>query len=447
MTNSVPPAFDRALVAGVARGTVDAFDYIDALPGLIPHPVPSRIPRGAPILMRGWAVRGRPDVALRGLTAVVDNAREHPLPAVIARPDLAAAFGADAARGAGYRFVIPTDELQPGAHGVRVYANFDDGLWYEVAHQPFTIYEPVVTSPGADHAARLVVESVIAHRADNTVRWMDRAVPVGDTARIVGWALDTRTGRAPGFVRATARDGRSWSAPCAIVRQDAADAFDLPSAAIGFTIIVPAIELGRGLHTLEVTAYDEHGGRLLGGEPVRIDIGACERAFPEYAVEDSSAAAHAAVRASAGAPQPKPEDEAEDHGAGRVWTSLDGETACAVPNNALLYVDGWALAPGEALGAERVYLEFSSPGSGAPPQRWPAVAGFATAAPSPTLPRAPVPGAAFAAVVDTRQWGRGTYRMALLAFGDGGMSYVRRTLGIVTLTATMLAPGESRPLA
>jgi hypothetical protein len=446
MTNSVPPAFDRALVAGVARGTVDAFDYIDALPGLVPHPVPSRIPRGAPILMRGWAVRGRPGVALRGLTAVVDNAREHPLSAVIPRPDLAAAYGSEAARGAGYRFVIPTEELQPGAHGVRIYANFDDGLWYEVAHQPFTIFEPVVTSPAATHAARLVVESVIAHRADNTVRWMDRAVPVGDTARIVGWALDTRTGRAPGFVRASAPDGRSWSAPCAIVRQDARDAFDLPSTAIGFTIIVPAIELGLGLHTLEVTAYDEHGGQLRGGEPVTIDVGARERAFPEYALQDTWSAARAAVRASAGAPHAKPEDEAEDHGEGRVWASLDGETACSVPHNALLYVDGWALAPGETAGAERVYLEFSTPGSDAPPQRWPAVAGSATAAHSQTLPRAPLTGAAFAAVVDTRLWARGVYRVALLAFAEGAMTYARRPLGVFTLDTTLLAPGESRPL-
>jgi hypothetical protein len=401
MTNSVcAHDFDPRTVAGVVRGAIDAFDYVDAHPGLVAHPRPARVPRGAPVAVAGWVRTPSPAGSVAtGVIVVVDGSRAY-----------------DArVRGGRFDAVVLTAELTAGAHEVRAYA-LDGERAHEAAYHPFTVYELAPDALAPDPGAiRLGLEPVAALTAEGALLSTGTPVRGNDFVLLSGWALDGRAGRAPVGVTAVDAAGRRWSAPCDVARPDIRTAHGAEADRIGFEITIPAAALGRGRHALRVAAYGAAGVFASGATDVVVDVAGTVARFPSFArLRREPAAVTARVPRG------------------------------AVERGELLVLDGWALDP-DGGGAGEVFLELRKDGVSVPVHRLSATAGYRRDEPPTELPAPPVADGWFDCPLDTAVLRDRAYDLVAVVVAAGRTSCARRALGTLRIEpASAHAQGQPR---
>lgn len=415
-THSAP----ASAVRGDTRGGLDSFDYIDGLPGLIDHVRPTVVPRGAPVAVIGWAV-DPDDRPVSVVNLIVDGVRVYGAQSGIARGDVAEREEVD--EFVGFRAVVPTDDLAPGAHEVRAYAAVG-GAWFEAARIDFFIYDPTATAgPPANRPIRIVIDRVGPLGNERSQR--GDAVPSGATLQISGWGYDALAGRGAALVTATAGD-RVWAAPCIVERPDVASMLGVSARALGFELLIPTASLERGAHRIDIVGYDAAGGRFANSHEIRVRVAGEIRRFPLVARE-RAVAAHAAAAYHLHGDEPG------------AWRHLPPTVGVLeVKRTAKLCIAGWALtADGEA--AASVFVEIAHAGVPVPPTRVAAIAGFtatATQRPAVTAPRADC---AFTVEIDTAQLRERDYAVDLLVVEPDRRSVARLALG----TLRILAPRRS----
>src|SRR3984893_4867980 len=162
MKNSVsPPAFDPHNVVATARGDIDVFDWVDGLCGLLAHVGRPRVPKGAPLVVSGWAVDPSSDEPPAAVAIVIDDGPPSPAESGLDRSDLRAELGPGTPQDIGFRAVVPIEHLAPGGHAVHVYVLGADGAWYDAAERSFWVYASV--KPGLEIRAgstRVSIEHV-----------------------------------------------------------------------------------------------------------------------------------------------------------------------------------------------------------------------------------------------------------------------------------------------
>lgn len=422
MRNSVsPPPFDPHAVAGNTDGELDAFDYVDALPGLIPHPRPQRVPLGAPLVVAGWAVDPHEPRPAQAVCVVLDGARPHDAQTGLSRRDVAVDRPATPER-VGFRAVVPTGDLQAGGHEVRAFALGADGAWYEAGYRPFWLTAaPLPELPQTPRRLRLGIEQVIDLAADGTLVGFDVPVACGRFALMTGWAIDPTTRRGVAGVAAFDAEGRPWSAPCDVARPDLRGALDALDDRLGFEIVVPADALGRGRHRLRVRGLDAEGRLFEGGLDVTVDVAGAPRGFPAYPRVRRAPAAGAAELVVL-------DDEGEPGPPAAVTTSF----AATLVRGTVVLLEGWALEAGGA-GASSLFAELAAPELEVPPHRFPALAGFRRDRPSPAVPAPPVADGWFSVRIDTAHLPPRRYALALAVIEPDRRSYARRELGWLTV--------------
>lgn len=404
--------FDLHAVAGMTEGGIDTLDYVDALPGLVRHHHPTIVPRGAPILINGWAVEAGSARGSREVVVVLDRSRPHAAQTGIARGDVMEKYGTE--EFVGFRAIVETGDLLPGGHHVLVYARAADGRWYEAAQAAFVLYEPAqpesTRRPGA---VRIKVDTIAD--LDGGMQTGQAAIPEGRSILVSGWAITLETRAAPGGVVIRDERGRRWSAPCAIARADAAAALGAANAQLGFELTLPGV-FERGRHAFTLCGYDA-GGHPCGDDvPLTIDVCGAVRRFPLLARIRPGTPDVAAVLCD------------EDDEADCRREVLREDRTVEIVHGAEFEVEGWALGANGAAASE-VFFEISVPGVDVPPFRYDALTGFRRDDDRPDdLPPPPCDDAWFTARFKTRQLQPRTYELSVSVVEPGRRSLARKTL-------------------
>jgi hypothetical protein len=423
MPNSVSPSvLDPHARAGVTTGAFDGFDYVDGVPGLVPHLRPQRVPRGAPVAVAGWAAidadGGRPAAAV---AIVLDGARAFAAQTGISRRDISSARPGIAEK-VGYRATVATGDLTPGGHEIRAFALGSEGAWYEVGYLPFWVAAvPLFELTAIQRRLQVVVDQIIDLAADGTPFGVDRAVACGRFALLSGWGIEAATRRGvAGVVAVDSRGGR-WSAPCDVVRPDLKLAFGTTDDRFGFEIVVPADALGRGRHVLTLSGFDAAGRTFACAGEVTVDVAGPARRFPAFPrVRKGEAPGAVGVTPTAA------------DGTVARTAIAERDYAGSFARGTVLQFDGWALDR-EGRGAGTVFVELKPAASDVPPHRFAALAGFRLDDPPGTLAPPPQDDAWFSARVDTAHLPPREYALALAVFDADRRSYTRRELGRVTV--------------
>jgi hypothetical protein len=422
MKNSVSaPPFAPHAVAGLTAGAIDAFDYVDALPDLVPHPRPMRVPLGAPLVVGGWAADPGSAEPPLAVSVVLDGARPHPAESGLSRGDIAA-LHPNTPELVGFRAVVPTAGLQPGGHEVRAYALAADGAWYEAAYRPFWLAAtPLLELAPTPRRVRIGIEQIIDLAPDGALLGFDAPVACGRFALLTGWAIDPATRNGVAGVIAFDPQGRPWSAPCDIVRPDLRGALDAVGDRLGFEMAIPTDALGRGRHRLRLTGYDAEGRLFDGRFEATLDVAGPPRPFPAFPRLHRTEAPAAAVLVVLG-----------DDGTRGPPSQARGRFAATLERGVTALVEGWALDVRGA-GAGTVFVELAPPEGGVPPHRFASLAGYRRDEPAPRVPKPPVGDAWFSARIDTTHLPRRAYELALAVVDEDRRAYARRVLGTLTV--------------
>jgi hypothetical protein len=357
---TVSPGFDAAAVAGTTDGAIDAFDYVDGVAGLVPHPRPSTVPRGAPLLLSGWAFDPHARTAARDVFLVLDGVQQLAVTVRYERADVAAAAPGERA---GYRALV-ADDLPPGGHELRAYARDAAGRCYEAGYRPFWIYEPAQLG-GTETARgeiRMRVEQIV--EAGGPSAFMSSgAIGCGEPALVVGWAVDAAHSTGPAGVAVVDASGRVWSGAVRTPRPDLQAVLKTRDDRLGFEIVVPTDVLGRGLHALRVTPYDGAGRPYAATCTAELNIGGPLRRFPFTSRDDTGVPRAAAMLG-------RRDDENDD----APERALTAARPVAVERGTTISIEGWAIAP-DGSAADDVFVEIAHEGGG-PPHRHVALAGY-----------------------------------------------------------------------
>ena len=243
-------------------------------------------------------------------------------------------------------------------------------------------------------------------------------VPLGQFALICGWASDRNTKRAPAGVCALDDRGGRWTAPCDVARPDARAALGAAVDRFGFEIPVPTDGLGRGVHTVEVWAFDDGGRRI--GRPTKatFEVGMPMRLFPAFAdLLEAPASAQAFVRV-------------RGPGADDALTELRPDRTVVVARGGVLKLEGWASLPGGVPGAQ-IVLEMHPLDVAVPPSRYHPVAGYRREKPPREFEPPPCDDAWFSYRLGTALLSPHAYRLTLAVVADGDYRFARADLGTV----------------
>jgi hypothetical protein len=427
MKNS--PAFSPRSVVGTTRGDIDMFDWVDGLRGLFPRIGRPRVPKGAPLIVSGWAVDPTCDEPPAAVAILIDDGPAMQAETGLDRSDVRAELGPETAQDIGFRAVLPIEGLTPGGHQIHAYVLAADGAWYDAAHWSFWVYSSVDPALGAGPGkARLYLDNVIDVPLAGPRGPLDGVVPVGDIALVTGWAIDHDRGWSPAGVCAIDETGRAWSAPCDMPRPDVRASIGAAADNLGFEIPIPTDALGRGRHRFKIQAFDAAGRRYGRSLEATFDVAAEMRPFPGFARCTDDRVDAMVLLAGSGRPPtllgPRVVPEWER---GEVWS-----------------MEGWALV-GEEPPAQ-IFLELHRPGVVTPPSRYQAISGFQPKRPPRDLPAPFSDDAWFACAIDTANITPGMYGLRVAVVRAGRRFYARGELGSVRVVEPAGSPGAARRL-
>ncbi len=323
---------------------------------------------------------------------------------------------------------MPTDALVAGSHHVAAYA-LVAGTWGAVGTQPFSVYEIARPElPPHARAVRVQIDDVDVLTPEGALAGRNAPVPANHVALIRGWANDVAAGAPPAGVRARSQAGIVWTAPCDVARPDVVAALGSRSSdRYGFEIAIPAVQLGRGRHVIELTAFDGEGRTFAPSACVDIDVAAPVRPFPAYA---RSLDEPFDVSAMLSAPGEHP-------------TVLDEHAFVEVSRGTILTLEGWATAP-DGTAATDVFVEVASSDRALPPRRHFPIAGVRRDHAPRELREPPLDDAWFWYLLGTADLERGDYRLTFVVVGEGRRTYARRNLGTLTVTKNLSESSAAR---
>ncbi len=424
MQNSVSlPTLDPRAVSGTTEGAIDMFDCVDAVRGLFVRIAPSRIPRGAPVLVAGFAVDPTCDLPPAAVAVVLDHTIVHAAEAGLSRYDVKALLGPQTPEMIGFRALIPTDRMAPGDHALITYALGADGRWYEAGGRTFTLYARMLPElPVAPRRMRVEIDVVRAALPGEGRGTIPGVVPFGQFALLCGWAADRDTLAAPAGVCAIDDRGGRWTAPCDLSRPDVRSALGAGNDRFGFEIPIPTDGLGRGLHTADVWAFDGGGRRLGRPCPISFEVVMPLRPFPAFAEPLPTAACSQVLVRVRG------------RSARGALTLLSPERSLVVARGDVLEFEGWAALPdGEP--AAQVVIEMQPRGVPVPPARYHPIGGYRRKKPPRDFTPPPHEDAWFSYELDT-QLSSGIYCLSLAVVAGGGYRFARADLGTVSVLET-----------
>jgi len=432
MQNSVSlPTLDPRAVSGTTEGAIDMFDYVDAVQGLFARIGPPRVPRGAPVLISGWAVDPTCDVPPSAVAVVLDAMTIHAAETGLSRYDVKARLGVQTPEMIGFRALVPTDHVPAGDHALVAYALAADGAWYEAASRRFRLYARMLPELAVvSRRTRVNLDVIGALAAAGERGTIPGVVPHGQFALVRGWAADLETQQAVAGVCAIDDRGGRWTAPCDIARPDVREAVGGVDDRFGFEIPIPTEGLERGVHTVEVWAFDDRGARLGRPEAGTYEVAMPMRLFPPFAdVLAMPAVAQVAVRVSG-------------PGADDALTMLRPDRSIAVARGDVLELEGWAVLPGDVPGAQ-IVLEMHPLDLDVPPTRFHPVAGYRRKKPPREFESPPCEDAWFSYRLGTLLLSPYTYRLTVAVVADGGYRFARADLG----TVRVVGPDPREPVS
>lgn len=421
LRNSVSPsALDPRSVLETTHGSIDVFDWVDGLRGLLPHVGRPRVPVGAPLVVSGWAVDPTCDVPPAAIVIVIDGERVHDAEIGFDRTDVQALLGRQTPPMIGFRIVID-DNLPSGGHEMHAYALGSDGSWYQAAHYTFWVYGTVHPERGVGSGSvRVKVDGTNGGGRQNSLHGV---VPFGDVALVSGWALDLGTRVAPAGVYAMDERGGRWSAPCDVLRPDVRAAVGADTDMLGFELAVPTGALAPGQQTISVGAFDGAGRPVGRAQKITFDLAAETRPFPGFARYTDDRVDAIVVLTGAGSRTLLAPRRVLEWERGEVWS-----------------LEGWALV-GEEPSAQ-IFLELHRSDVVVPPWRYQTISGFRRKRPQ-DLPHPPRDDAWFAYAIDTSNLTPGTYELRVAIVRTGRRFYARGELGSVRV----VEPAGSSPAA
>lgn len=433
LRNSVsPPAFHPRSVLGTTPGAIDRFDWVDGVRGLLPRVTRLRVPMGAPLTISGWAIDANSDAAPRAIALVLDAQSVYYAQTGFDRSDIPALLGYETPFDIGFRSVVPTDGLVPGSHELRMYALGSDDAWYEAAYAPFGMYasmQPALdTAPGS---TRIAIDNIFDAPLHGPHRALNNVVQLGNVALVTGWAIDLDRYDAPFGICAVDDLGGRWNTLCDLSRLDVRASMGANADLLGFEIAVPTAGLGRGLHLLDVQAFDAAGRRVGRAKTVELQI-ACEmHPFPRFARLTTDTVRAAAL--------------IEDS---KSTTLLSPSRVIICEQGDVLSLAGWALAgePPATWDTAQIFLELHPPDVVIPPFRFQAVAGFTRERPPRELPEPPRDNAWFSYDLDTADIAPRTYALRVAVVRAGRCFYARGELGSVRVVEPADSAGTARRL-
>lgn len=394
----------------IIDGALDAFDYVDGMPGLMPHPRPRCVPSGAPIVVEGWcldAVTGQPPAAV---WFVVDGVQSFVAESGRVRRDIASRRR-NTPETVGYRSVISTSGLEAGAHEVCAFATTSGGVGHPFESMAFQI----VPVPRPD----LPVIPVDVHVHVDSIRAIPSgqqdgfglALPLGGVAVLSGFVVNKPHRPLVAGVVACDAAGGMWSAPCdtepAICSGGGSD------ERAGFEIVVPTEALGRGRHDLRIRSFGVDGSLFRGETATVLDIAGRLRPFPTLALQrhDEPAAVWMLSLSIQTAP---------------LKAFAPGVFDLATARDAFVHIEGWAL-DASLRGASAITIEVASDAGFV--RRFPALAGFRDARAPGALPAPPVEDGWFAGRIDTASLPPQIYSMFLAIIEEDRRTFARLHIG------------------
>ena len=219
------------------------------------------VPRGAPVLIEGWALDPAGDA---GADEVVVTVGETALRAraKLPRSDVALVFRREELDEAGFRATLPTHELEPGSYAVNFHVvDRAAGVyhsWY--AGMTFELGPPEDSVPR--RAPGRIAIGIEAVRAETPLlgRTFHEKAPAGCVVTVDGWAVDAEA-RAPVgdvhfFVDDLTLDRALYGYPSEI----AARRFAAPALiACGFKARFQTRTLNAGVHSFRIVAVSADG--------------------------------------------------------------------------------------------------------------------------------------------------------------------------------------------
>jgi hypothetical protein len=422
LRNSVSPsALDPRGVLETTHGSIDLFDWVDGLRGLIPRVGRPRVPAGAPLVVSGWAVDPTCDMPPAAIAIVIDAERVFNAEIGFDRTDVQALLGRQTPAMIGFRIAID-DNLPSGMHEMHAYALGSNGKWYQADHYTFCVYSSVCPERGTGTGSvRVKVDGAVASGRQKSVAGV---VPLGDIAIVSGWALDLGTRVAPAGVYAMDQRGGRWSAPCDVPRQDVRISIGADTDILGFELAVPTGALELGEQKISLGAFDGAGRPVGRVQNVTFELAAETRPFPGFARctndrVDAMVLLTGSGRRTLLGPRALVEWER-----GEVWS-----------------LEGWALI-GEDPSAQ-IFLELQRSDVVVPPWRYQTISGFRRKRPPQDLPRPFRDDAWFTYDIDTSDLTPGTYELGVAVVRLGRRLYARGELGSVRV----VEPAGSSPVA
>jgi len=429
LRNSVSPsALDPRFVQETTHGSLDVFDWVDGLRGLLPHIGRPRVPIGAPLVVSGWAVDPTCDMPPAAVAIVIDGQRMYDAEIGLDRTDVQALLGRQTPAMIGFRIVID-DNLPSGGHEMHAYALGSDGEWYQAAHHTFWVYGTVRPERGVGSGSvRLKVDNTTVSGRNNS---LPGVVPFGDIALVSGWALDLRTRLPPAGVYATDERGGRWSAACDVPRPDVRAAIGADTDMLGFELAVPTGALGLGRQRISTGAFDGAGRPVGRIQDVTFDVAAEIRPFPGFARLTAEQVSTTAVIAGKKRP-----------------TTLQASRTVTCERGEILAIEGWALAGERDAPREtaQIFLELHPPEVEIPPFRYQATALFRRDRALVELPDPPREDAWFSYSLDTSDLAPRTYALRVAVVRAGRCFYARGELGSVRVVEPAGSPGAARRL-
>jgi hypothetical protein len=421
------PDFDPRAVAGITLGRIDRLDYVDGKPGLVFHPRPTTVPRGAPVLISGWAIEPMMKRAPRLICILVDRTHAHFVEPGSTRGNLG--LGIASGENIGYDAMFSTIDFVAGPHEIRVFSLGNDTFWYEASIAGFHVYCPVYPNGSScGDPLRFHTDAPLDLTAQLSIGAED-AIPANHWILLHGWAMDHASRRGVAGIVAEDAGGRRWVGASNLARPDVNATLQASDDNVGFEIVVPAGVFACGRHELRIVGLDSEGRRYPNPAVVTINVTAAEHPFPVNAREATETLSFAAeCRTTLEANEDGARD---DDGDWTTWHRFPLSAPLQVSKKAKLAVRGWALdEAGHAAG--ETFLELAPFAASVPPLRLCARSGRGTPMTS-NLPEPPAPFASFACDVISEHVTLGDHALSLVVVNPGRRSIRRAPLGTLKI--------------
>ena len=250
-----PRGFMKRAVRAI--GSVDELRFVDTLVRNLDPTGSRKIPQGASLYVRGWALVPGPPRLGRAVMVSVGSGPRFEAKYWKPRPDIATHFQDPDVAACGFVGISSLAGLAVGKHEVVIsLVDGTDGM-YELARERFSVTpsSDLISGKTRLEDGRMVVaiDEVATLRQAGPFDGKKISTVVGDVVFVRGWAVDRTAGVGLGGIIGVLDDDHYTIGVHGLPRVDAAAAVDLPKARrCGFTLRIPTTGMKPGAHTLDL---------------------------------------------------------------------------------------------------------------------------------------------------------------------------------------------------